>query len=557
MKNHLCCYFMRSLVLMEVSFLLSLPQGLRVERIEPQGDLLAIAVVSERPSSCCPLCAQASSLVHSQYQRTLRDVPCGGRKVVLHLSVRKFFCRTPDCARKIFTERLPTFVEPWAQVTTRLFEAVQAIGLATSGELGTRLADRIGFHTSPTTMLGRIMALAPYSSPPIACLGIDDWSFRRGHKFGTILVDLTTHTIIDLLADRSTETSAAWMRKHPEIEVVSRDRGEEYAAAARLGAPQARQVSDRFHLVKNLSEIVETVLARCLTEIRRVSRPGNPPDESHSPELALLSLEQWRPRPERSAEQASLAYQTERYERYQQVLALRAQRLTSKQIARQLGMKERTVRHWLQQGGISPQAKCYRKRKSRFDPYAPYVLERWKQGERNGLQLHREIAAQGYKGSARTIYRYLDALQQQRANPDDIALAPFPQLTSRDAVWLFLRAPADLKKTEQDDVTTLCQASETAQTLYHLVQDFLHMVHHREGERLDEWLERVRASHIPELQRLVRSMQKDKAAVQAGLTLSYSNGIVEGKVNKLKLIKRMGYGRAGFPLLRQRVLHAL
>ncbi len=177
------------------------------------------------------------------------------------------------------------------------------------------------------------------------------------------------------------------------------------------------------------------------------------------------------------------------------------------------------------------------------------MLERWKQGERNGLQLHREIAAQGYKGSARMIYRYLDALQQQRANPDDIALAPFPQLTSRDAAWLFLRAPADLKKAEQDDVTTLCQASETAQTLYHLVQDFLHMVHHREGERLDEWLERVRASHIPELQRLVRSMQKDKAAVQAGLTLPYSNGIVEGKVNKLKLIKRMGYGRAGFPRL--------
>ncbi len=359
------------------------------------------------------------------------------------------------------------------------------------------------------------------------------------------------------MPDRSTETSAAWMRKHPEIKVVSRDRGEEYAAAARLGAPQARQVSDRFHLVKNLSEIVETVLARCLTEIRRASRPDHPPDESHATELPLLSMEQWRPRPEHSAEQASLAYQTERYERYQQVLALRAQRLTSKEIARQLGMKERTVRHWLQQGGISPEAKRYRKRKSSFDPYAPYVLERWKQGERNGLQLHREIAAQGYRGSARMIYRYLDALQQKRANPDDIAFAPLQQLTSREAVWLFLRAPAELEKAEQDDLTTLCQASETAQTLYQLVQDFLHMVHHREGGRLDEWLERATASHLPELQRLVRSIHKDKAAVQAGLTLIYSNGVVEGKVNKLKLIKRMGFGRAGFALLRQRVLHAL
>src|SRR5205823_5569811 len=149
---------------------------------------------------------------------------------------RKFFCRNPDCSCKIFTERLPAFVEPHAQVTTRLFEAVQAIGLATSGELGTRLADRIGFHASPSTILGRIMALAPCSFPPVSCLGIDDWSFRRGRKFGTILVDLTTHTILDLLPDRDAQTVAAWMRTHPEIEVVSRDRGEESAAAARLTA---------------------------------------------------------------------------------------------------------------------------------------------------------------------------------------------------------------------------------------------------------------------------------------------------------------------------------
>jgi transposase len=225
---------MRSLVLMEVSFLLSLPEGLHVERIEPQGALLTIAVVSVRPSSCCPICAQASSQIHSRYRRTLRDVPCGGRQVVLHLFVRKFFCRNPDCARKIFTERLPPFVQPWAQVTTRLFEAVQAIGLATSGELGTRLADRIGFHAAPTTLLRRIMALPPLPSLQVSYLGIDDWSFRRGRKFGTILVDLTSRKILDLLPDRDAETPAAWMRKHPEIELVSRDRGEDYAAAARL-----------------------------------------------------------------------------------------------------------------------------------------------------------------------------------------------------------------------------------------------------------------------------------------------------------------------------------
>lgn len=253
---------------MEMSSLLSLPEGLQVRWIKPQGADLAIGVVSLLPSSCCPLCSQASSQVHSQYQRTLRDVPCGGRPVVFRLSVRKFFCRNPDCSRKIFTERLPPFVQPYAQATTRLFEAVQAIGLATSGELGTRLAGRIGMHSSPTTILRRIMALAPCFTSQVSCLGIDDWAFRRGRKYGTILVDLTTRTIIDLLPDRSAETSAAWMRTHPEIELVSRDRGGDYASAAASGAPQAKQCADRFHLFKNLGEAVEGVLARHLAAHR-------------------------------------------------------------------------------------------------------------------------------------------------------------------------------------------------------------------------------------------------------------------------------------------------
>ena len=168
---------------MEVSSLLSLPEGLCVEWIKPHDADLLVGVVSVRLSSCCPLCAQASSQVHSQYRRTLRDVPCGGRKVILRLAVHKFFCRTSDCARKIFTERLPPFVQPWAQVTTRLFEAVQAIGLATSGELGTRLADRISIHASPTTMLRRIMALSSPAAGRVTVLGIDDFSFKRRRRF--------------------------------------------------------------------------------------------------------------------------------------------------------------------------------------------------------------------------------------------------------------------------------------------------------------------------------------------------------------------------------------
>lgn len=235
------------------------------------------------------------------------------------------------------------------------------------------MADRIGFHTSPSTILGRIMALAPCSSPLVTCLGIDDWSFRRGRKFGTILVDLTTHTILDLLSDREAQTAAAWMRNHPEIEVVSRDRGEDYAAAARLGAPQATQCAGRFHLAQNLTKIVEEILACCRGEIRKALK------------IETTALPQSSAADAPAAGSVHLARHAERTDRYHQLLELRKAGLTLKEIAHRLGMGERTVRSWLSRGIPYGKPELRHKRRRRgFDRYAEYVTERWNQGERNG-----------------------------------------------------------------------------------------------------------------------------------------------------------------------------
>jgi len=186
--------------------------------------------------------------IHSPYTRVLADVPCGGLQVQLVLHVRKFFCDTVGCPRKIFTERLPIFVQPWARMTTRFSQVLQALAEASCGELGARLAGRLGIRTSPTTLLRLVMARP--SAPPehVSSLGIDDFSFRRRRTFGTILVDVDRHQVIDLLPERSVKSAAAWMQSHPEIRYVSRDRGNDYAQATRDGAPQARAVADRFHV---------------------------------------------------------------------------------------------------------------------------------------------------------------------------------------------------------------------------------------------------------------------------------------------------------------------
>jgi transposase len=277
-------------VVMEVTPFLPLPDGMRISQVQITERGLVVFVVSTGSTSCCPLCTLPSSSIHSTYHRRVRDVPCGGRTVQLSLTVRKFFCRNMDCKRKIFTERLPTFIEPWAQMTKRYCEEIQAIGLSTSGSLGTRLAARLGMATSWMTVLRRMMDLPTPAAGSVVALGIDDFSFRRGRKFGTILVDLDAHQVIDLLSERSSQTSAAWMREHPEIDYVSRDRGKDYAQGASEGAPQAVQVSDRFHLMKNFVEAIESEVSRCYRHLRQTQLPFPAPD--------LPTPDEWRQAPE-------------------------------------------------------------------------------------------------------------------------------------------------------------------------------------------------------------------------------------------------------------------
>jgi transposase len=257
---------------MEAKLLLALPEGLEVTSIEVIDGVLTISAVSTNTSACCPLCSSVGTRVHSHYTRTIADLPCAGQPVRLLVQVRKFFCDERTCSRKIFAERITPFARPWARVTTRLSESVQSIGFATGGMLGARLTDRLGIQTCWMTILRRMMARPTAPVERVVELGIDDFAFRRGRNFGSILVDMQSHKVIDLLPDRKAETAASWMGAHPEIELVSRDRGGDYAAGARQGAPHAKQVADRFHLYKNLVEAVELILARCRAEIRKNAR---------------------------------------------------------------------------------------------------------------------------------------------------------------------------------------------------------------------------------------------------------------------------------------------
>jgi transposase len=537
--------------MMEGESLLALPEGMQIDQIQITENGLIIAVVATSPASCCPLCSELSLSIHSHYRRILRDVPCAGRRVQLVLTMRKFYCRNPLCERKVFTERLPAFVEPWARMTIRYCEQITSIGLATCGKGGTRLAARLGIQTTRQTILRRIMDLPDSSAGVILFLGIDDFSFRRGCRFGTLLVNLESRRVVDLLPDREVETSAAWMRQQLDLMVVSRDRGGTYASAAAQGAPQATQCADRFHLLKNLGETIEDLLARHLSAARK-----------HQVEVALEEqAPSWREtrkaRRVQTSEALPSVYQQDRMARYQQMIKLREQGMTQQAIAQQIGISIQTVQRWLA-AGTFPQSTRHQY-VSQLDPYLPYLIQRWAQGCHNMAQLFQELVAQGYQGSYASvrdnIVRRLpfDGRKTPPGTSSKISLLPSP----RQATFLFLRSPEKLRVQEQEMLVKLRQINSEVDLAYDLVQQFAHMLRERSGELLDEWLAQVQRSKLPELQSFAAGVEKDKDAVRAGLTWWINNGVVEGHVTKLKLIKRQGYGRAGFPLLRKRVLHAV
>jgi transposase len=537
---------------MKLSATFALPTDWEVTEIAWIDEVLTLTARCTQAHPRCPLCGTPTRRFHSYYTRRIADLPCGGQQMCLLVQVRRCFCEAPTCERKIFAEHLAPFVEPSARVTLRLYRLVQAIGLATGGLLGQRLAERIGIHTSWMTILRRILALTSKPVGPVTQLGIDDFSFRRRKHFGTILVDLQSHRVMDLLPDRAAESSAAWLHAHPEIELVSRDRGGEYATGADQGAPQATQVADRFHIVKNLAEAVELALARERAEILHALQSAGEMDRSCS------ATDEWQPVPDAAAEAASLAKRAERSDRYQYVVTLQAQGLTRKDIARRVDLSERTVRRWLKQGTF-PDWHCQRQQYRSLDPYVAYVTKRVQEGGHNGRQLWRELRAQGCRASERTVYRFLEALQHRKRHvaPEQVPERPLQRFSSHEAVWWFIRPPDDLDETERQDLALVCRATENARLLYQLVQDFMRIVHERLGGRLSAWLAAVKASPFRALHRFARGIERDKAAVRAGLSLEPNNGVVEGHVNKLKLIKRQGYGRSGFALLRLRVLHAL
>ena len=250
----------------------SLPGFAIDDDVHEEDGWLRITAHATAETALCPDCATPSRRVHSYYTRSPCDLPCIGRAVRLVLRVRRFRCRNPQCTRKTFAERLPTVVARYARRTARLTAALRAVGFRMSSEAGAGVLKHLQVHISADTLLRllRRTSLEPETTPRV--LGIDDWAKWKGHTYGTVLVDLERHHVVGLLPERESEAVAQWLKAHPGVEIICRDRAEVYAEGAAQGAPNAVQVADRWHLAKNLGEALQRLLERHLPALRAAAR---------------------------------------------------------------------------------------------------------------------------------------------------------------------------------------------------------------------------------------------------------------------------------------------
>jgi transposase len=507
--------------------IIAAPDLLKIEIISFSSNEVRLVVKTRLLKSTCPSCGWQSDKAHSRYQRHLADLPWEGVAVKLILSARKFFCLNPDCRRRIFCERLPGLAAPYARKTLRLNELLRRLGVALGGRPGARMAFGMGMKIGRDALLAQVRRAETAQSNAVRVLGVDDFAFRKGQSYGTILVDQERRRVVDLLPDREAATLANWLGGHSGIEIVTRDRASYYADGIKKGAPQAVQIADRWHLGKNLREALENVLNGHRSQLKKVAAVLSP----HHKSIEALSdngLPDLKPKQRQSQRtMKQLAEHEEkraqRVKRYEEVKRLQATGMSISAIGRRMGMHRETVRKFICADEY-PEARPPIK-PSKVSPFTEYLKKRWLEGCYNARQLYREIKLLGYEGHLNVLQAYLEPwrklLPEEIRRKQEIPAVSPP--TPRAVVWWLLKDKEKLKEEQRAFIGELLEKSPIIKAAYELVWEFRRMIKTRDGKKLNEWFGKVEQSGISDLARFVKGLREDKAAVQGAMEYAWSN----------------------------------
>jgi len=510
-----------------------IPPGLVARRWVVEGDDLIVDAQSASVDAACPACGVVSQHLHSRYHRTLRDLPAHGRRVLIRVSARRFRCLETGCARKTFAEPLADAVDgPYARRTSRSEQLIHQVALAMGGRPGERLTTRLCVGGSRDTLLRLIRRRARRleRARDATVIGIDDWAWRKGASYGTLIYDLEARRVLALLADRSVDTVEAWLEQYPEIAVIARDRGGTYARAATRARPEAVQVADRWHLMANASAAFLEAVRRVMKRLRKALGIG-----TVDPDLLT------------AVERRQLESAKRRQDENASVRALAEAGVALKEIRRRTGLSRGTIRRIVR----GERDDIFRPRQSSLAPYEGKLEALWAEGCRNGAELHRRLRTVGFKGSLRVVAEWTTRRRQ------DVAAAA--RQVPRKAPSA--RTVAKMVTTHRNGdsaqqimlLAIIAKATPEIITARDQLDAFHAMVRERKTVALETWLADAEGGPLASF---VAGLRTDLAAVQAALREPWSSGQVEGTINKLKLLKRQMYGRANVDLLEARLMSA-
>jgi transposase/predicted transcriptional regulator len=540
--------------------------GLRVHRVEDIGHAVVISASCRAGQACCPECGSPSARVHGGYSRMMADGAVGGRPVLIILAVRRFRCPDRLCAKVTFAEQAEGLTVRYRRRSVPLLGMLAGFGLELGGRAAARLAGALGVPVHSSTVLRLVMALPdpPVTAAP-AVTGVDDFALRKGHVYGTVVADAESGDVTGLLPDREAGTLEAWLKAHPGAEVICRDRAGAYAEGAAAGAPGAVQVADRWHLWHNLGEYAEKAVVAhrgCLAGTPDgPAAAGEDAPVGQLPDAAPAVASP--PGPDGlldvcGRERALVSRTRERHAAVHELLqAGRSQR----EAAEILGLSPRTVSRFARERDAAGLLVRATSRESKLDPFKPWIDRLLNEGLTSAVALHAEMAATlGWTGSLRAVQRYVRQFRAAdgrtragRTTRPAPAAPPVPK-TRQITRWLLSR-PGSLDAEDQAQLTAVTAACPHLDALAGHIRSFAEMMTRRQGLlALEGWLTAVEASDQPQLHSFATGIRRDQQAVTAGLALPFSSAAMEGNVNKIKMIKRQMYGRAGFALLRKRVI---
>ena len=524
-----------------------LSSGLLVQNIEQSDGVFHVYATSSSEEGTCPYCGHKSKKVHSRYVRVIHDLSILGHRVIIYLGVRKFFCHNHKCDKATFAEQPGTEVFRYRRRTCRCEVAVARQGISTSSNSASRLLSLLGIPVSSSTVLRDLHRLCPSSYEDVREIGVDDWAWRKGVTYGSIVIDLKEGRPIDLLGDRETDSFREWMQCHGQVELVSRDRSTDYSSAIAALDKPVTEVADKFHLVKNIYDRFGKLIAEHYDDYRRAVRKIEEVEEAFHETAAGKT-----PKPQNTDSRDIM---------FKEVKELQSKGFKPTTISKKLGIARQTATKYCRMERLPARNSKLRNPYYRYDKYVEQECAKGK----SMSSIFEEIKSQGFSGSLTPFYDHYKYLSNgyrgygpnrrkpaTKNSPKDerSELVPIKALTA-----MIDKAIRQKDMTEEETATLgILNTLGWFREMYNATERFYAIITGSDTTELIRWMKKYWKTSIATLKTFILGIMKDYKAVRNTIKLNVTNGITEGYVNKLKAVKRLMYGRAGIELLKNKLV---